>query len=96
MGTPKAVMLEQLARLGKEVMPHFTAASGEAAPALVGDRAVDLDLGRALGEAFLLAPLAIGGEVRRLPVEIEGGVVLVLLVEDEERRDPWWSGAGGR
>ncbi len=24
MGTPKAVMLEQLARLGKEVMPHFT------------------------------------------------------------------------
>jgi alkanesulfonate monooxygenase SsuD/methylene tetrahydromethanopterin reductase-like flavin-dependent oxidoreductase (luciferase family) len=24
MGTPKAVMVEQLARLGKEVMPHFT------------------------------------------------------------------------
>ena len=29
MGTPKAVMLEQLAWLGKEVMPHFTrSASG--------------------------------------------------------------------
>jgi hypothetical protein len=24
MGTPQNVMLEQLARLGKEVMPHFT------------------------------------------------------------------------
>src|ERR1700730_14727811 len=52
----------------------------------VGDRAVDLHLGRALGKPFLLAALAIGGEVRRLAVKIEGGVVLVLLVEDEDIR----------
>src|SRR2546426_7975898 len=51
---------------------------------LVGQRPVELHLHRALGEAFLLAALAIRGEVRRLSVGVEGGVILVLLVEDEE------------
>src|SRR5690348_16483368 len=50
----------------------------------VGERAVDLDLDGALGEPFLLPPLAIRGEVRRLAVQVEGGLVLVLLVEEEQ------------
>src|SRR5258706_3954212 len=53
-------------------------------PRSVGNRSVDLHLGRPVGEAFLLAALAIGGEMRRLPMQVEGGVVLVLLVEDED------------
>ena len=51
---------------------------------LVRERAVDLDLGRTRGQALLLAALSVGGQVRRLAVQLEGGVVLVLLVEDEE------------
>src|SRR5262249_25548862 len=55
----------------------------KAAPS-VGDRAVDLHLDRALGEPLLLAALAVGGQVRRLPVGVESGVVPVLLVEEEQ------------
>src|SRR2546427_2832719 len=51
---------------------------------LVGERAVDLHLRRARDEPFLLATLAIRREVRGFAVGVEGGVVLVLLVEDEE------------
>src|SRR5712691_521889 len=51
---------------------------------LVGQRAVDLDLGRAGYEPFLLTALAVGSQVRRLAMGVEGRVVLVLLVEDEE------------
>src|SRR5688572_26432157 len=50
----------------------------------VGERAVDVHLDGALGEAFLLTALAILREVRRLAVRLEGGLVLVLLVEEEE------------
>src|SRR3989442_6018944 len=50
----------------------------------VRERAVDLHLDGALGEPFLLPALAVGGQVRGLAVGVEGGVVLVLLVEDEE------------
>src|SRR5438477_10359488 len=50
----------------------------------VRERAVDLHLDGALGEPFLLPTLAVGGEVRGLAVGVEGGVVLVLLVEEEE------------
>src|SRR5436309_4049103 len=50
----------------------------------VRERAVDLHLDGALGEPFLLAALPVGGQVRGLAVRVEGGVVLVLLVEDEE------------
>src|SRR2546422_11363772 len=38
------------------------------APGSVGDRAIDLDFRRALDEPFLLATLAIRGQMRRLPV----------------------------
>src|SRR5215510_2788665 len=56
-----------------------------AAPyALLGEGAVDLDLGRSLGQSFLFASLAVGGEVLGLAMHIEGSVVLVHLVEDEE------------
>src|SRR6266542_4669704 len=49
----------------------------------VRERAVDLHLDGALGEPFLLPALAVGGQVRGLAVRVEGGVVLVLLVEDD-------------
>src|SRR5687767_12405373 len=52
----------------------------------VSDRAVDLHLHGAFGQPFLLAALAVGGQVRRLAVKVEGGVVLVLLVEEKEIR----------
>src|SRR5205807_4348422 len=50
----------------------------------VRERAVELHLDGALGEPFLLAALAEGREVRGLAVGVEGRIVLVLLVEDEE------------
>src|SRR5713101_3037104 len=50
----------------------------------VGERAEELHLGGALGQPFLLATLAVGGEIGRLAVDVEGRVVLVLLVEDED------------
>src|SRR6266498_4195516 len=51
---------------------------------LLGERAVDLHLGGALGQSFLLATLAIGGEVGGLAVHVEGRIVPVHLVEEEE------------
>src|SRR6266498_2869879 len=51
---------------------------------LLGERAVDLHLGGALGQSFLLATLAIGGEVGRLAVHVEGRIVPVHLVEEED------------
>src|SRR5262249_901866 len=50
---------------------------------LVGERAVDLDLGRAGDEALLLAALAICRQMRSFAVGVERGVVLVLLVGEE-------------
>src|SRR6266851_2856371 len=53
---------------------------------LVRDRPVELHLDPALGEAFLLAALAVGRQVGRLAMGVERGIVLVLLVEDEDVR----------
>src|SRR5262245_43826989 len=53
---------------------------------LFGDRSVDLYLGRPRDQPFLLAPLAVGREVRGLAVEVARGVVLELLVNGEEVR----------
>jgi hypothetical protein len=50
----------------------------------VGEREVEFDLYGAFGEPFLLAALAKGGQVRAFAMEVEGSVVLVLLVEEEE------------
>src|SRR5262249_19109347 len=52
----------------------------------VGDRAVDLDLSRSLGQSFALAALAVRGQMRSLAVHIERRVILVLLIEDEQVR----------
>src|SRR5687768_14210698 len=53
---------------------------------LVGERAVDLDFDRALGEPLLLTAFPVLGEMRRLAVSLEGRLVLVLFVEQEELR----------
>src|SRR5205814_1558124 len=54
------------------------------ATALVRHRAEELDLDAAFRQTFLLATLAIGGEMRRLAVDVERRVVRVLLVEHED------------
>src|SRR5215475_1595702 len=59
---------------------------GWPAEPLFGERSVDLHLGRARDEPLLLASLAVRREVRGLAVEVERGVVLVLLVDEEEIR----------
>src|SRR5262245_28465432 len=70
---------------GEKIPAREAAARAAASPRVsVGEGAVDLHLGRALRQSFLLAALAIRGEVRRLPVQVERRVVLVHLVEDEE------------
>src|SRR5882724_2694435 len=53
---------------------------------LVRDRPVELHLDPALGEAFFRAALAVGRQVGRLAMGVERGIVLVLLVEDEDVR----------
>ena len=45
---------------------------------------VGLGLDGAFGEPFLLAALAKGGQVRPLAVKVEGGLIRVLLVEEEK------------
>src|SRR5713101_4814307 len=53
-------------------------------PVSVRERAEELHFGGALDQAFIFAALAVGGQVRRLAVDVEGRVILVLLVEDED------------
>src|SRR5690242_2208815 len=50
----------------------------------IGERPKDLHLDGAVDETFLLATLAIGGEVRRVAMKLERRVVRVHLVEQEQ------------
>ncbi len=52
----------------------------------LGERAIDLHLDGAFGQAFLFAPLPEGREVRGIAVSFERCVVRVGLVEEEELR----------
>src|SRR5215467_10175096 len=95
-GVARGRMIRMLEALGSRRLGGPVAGKGFAAArpplmgaprsehALLGERAVDLDLRWALGQSFLLAALAVAGQVGRLAMHVEGGVVLVHLVEDEE------------
>src|SRR5712691_162106 len=65
--------------------PTWRIVMGMASPPVsVRERAEELHFGGALDQAFVFAALTVGGQVRRLAVDVEGRVVLVLLVEDED------------